>query len=192
MKVNSIVLASFALITQLPHATCQVVRGNSKSKDNSKVKVTAAPVPVTAAPVSVTAAPVPVTAAPPAPSNGSNSTGGFKDANNQKKGYQVWASDQSNSAPGQTALGVKGGFLWVYDSVDIDRQLAGGVDAQPLPCSPMATVGPCNVLNIFPETLTDSNSASLKSLNGFGRLHGALPSNDGRYINVNMVRSCLI
>lgn len=103
-------------------------------------------------------------------------------------GYQIWAADQSNSAPDQTALGVKGGFLWVFDSVDIGRQLAGGVDAKPLPCSPTATVGPCNVLEIFPQTLIDVNSGvTLGGLSGFGRLHGAMPSNDGRYINANMV-----
>jgi hypothetical protein len=102
--------------------------------------------------------------------------------------YHLWAVDQSNTAPNQTALGVKGGFLWVYDSVDISEQILNRVDAKPLPCSPSATVGPCNVLDMFPSKLVDSQEGlTLDQLSGFGRLHGALPSHDGQYINANFV-----
>jgi hypothetical protein len=27
--------------------------------------------------------------------------------------YEVWASDQSNSVPDQTLLGIKGSFMWI-------------------------------------------------------------------------------
>lgn len=160
MKVNSIVLACIAFGARLPTVGAVNVsrRGNSNGGRTPQKQPTRKPTP--------------------------------RPTQNQTSatGYQIWAADQSNSAPNQTALGVKGGFLWVFDSIDVNRQLAGGVDAKPLPCSPTATVGPCNTLEIFPQTLVDAVSGvTLGALGGFGRLHGAQPSNDGRYINANMV-----
>lgn len=46
--------------------------------------------------------------------------------------FEVWGADQSNSAPDLDSLGVKGGFLWIWDSNDIIAQLAGDNDAKPL------------------------------------------------------------
>ena len=44
-------------------------------------------------------------------------------------GYEVWASDQSNSVAGAPGPGRNGSFLWIWDSADIEAQLAGGPDA---------------------------------------------------------------
>ena len=167
MKVKSIFLASFAFGARFPIVGAEnLIRTGDSNGDRVKTP---------------TRTPTKQPTGPPTeqPTNNPIATG-----------YHIWAADQSNSAPGQTALGVKGGFLWVFDSVDIDIQLAGGVDAKPLPCSPTATVGPCDVLTIFPPTLINTSGEALNVLAGFGRLHGAVPSHDGRYINVNMV-SCV-
>jgi hypothetical protein len=64
--------------------------------------------------------------------------------------YEVWASDQSNSVPGQTALGVKGSWLWAWDSKDILMQLKGRGDAVPLSCSPVQAHGPYDILKVPP------------------------------------------
>ena len=106
-------------------------------------------------------------------------------------GYEVWASDQSNSAPGQSALGVKGSFLWIFDSDDIEQQLKGRGDAIPLSCDPNESVGPCDLLKVFPQDLVehDDNGATgmhLDNLPGFGRLHGVIQDPQGRYVNANI------
>ncbi len=54
--------------------------------------------------------------------------------------YEIWASDQSNSVAG-AATGLVGSYIWVWDSADVDTQLAGGVDAMPLSCDGNNTVG---------------------------------------------------
>jgi hypothetical protein len=46
--------------------------------------------------------------------------------------YEVWASDQSNSVADAGAAGVRGSYLWIWDSQDIDAQLAGGPAAEPI------------------------------------------------------------
>ncbi len=108
------------------------------------------------------------------------------------QGYEVWASDQSNSVPNQSSLGVKGSFLWIWDSQDIERQLAGGQSAQPLGCAPGALQGPCDLLDVFPEDLIEVDhlgqptGMKLGDLNGFGRLHGMIPDPQQRYMNVNI------
>eukprot|EP00984_Skeletonema_dohrnii_P025925 scaffold15160_cov119-Skeletonema_dohrnii-CCMP3373.AAC.2 len=68
-----------------------------------------------------------------------------------KGGYEVWGADQSNSVAGETSAGVKGSFLWIWDSESIADQLAGGADATPLSCTPNDAVGPCDLLDIFPQ-----------------------------------------
>lgn len=74
------------------------------------------------------------------------------------KSYEVWASDQSNSTPYQPA-GTAGSFIWIWDSHDIERQIAGGADARPLGCDVpfgsrwLGNVGPCNLLDVFPQDL---------------------------------------
>lgn len=109
----------------------------------------------------------------------------------KKSGYEVWASDQSNSAPGQASLGVKGSFLWIFDSDDISRQLKGKGDAQPLSCDCHHTVGPCDLLKVFPQDLAEYNQGGptgklLGELPGFGRLHGVIQDPQSRYVNANI------
>lgn len=112
-------------------------------------------------------------------------------------GYEVWASDQSNSIPDQSA-GSFGSFIWIWDSEDIKHQIAGGPQAQPLGCdvpfgsrSPRNS-GPCDLLDMFPQNLVEYGPDDeptgnlLADLNGFGRLHGMLPDPQGRYVNANI------
>ena len=98
----------------------------------------------------------------------------------------MWASDQSNSVPGQEKLGIKGSFLWIWDSDDIETQLAGGPDATPIGCEP-GTTGPCDLIDLFPQDLVESTSGTqLKDLSGFGRLHGVIKDPQQRYVNANI------
>ncbi|KAL3800873.1 hypothetical protein ACHAWO_008823 [Cyclotella atomus] len=100
--------------------------------------------------------------------------------------YEVWASDQSNSVAGQTSAGVKGSFLWIWDSASIRGQIAGLQDATPLSCSPLKTTGPCDLLDIFPQDLTNEDGETLGSLSGFGRLHGVTKDPSNRYVAANI------
>ena len=108
----------------------------------------------------------------------------------KSKGFEIWASDQSNSVPGLGTLGTDGSYLWIWDSSEMENYSAENV---PLSCTPDKEQGPCDIYDIFPSTLEEYNSDGVKTgmtvsdLNGFGRLHGSLkdPSNS-RYINVNL------
>lgn len=109
--------------------------------------------------------------------------------------YEIWAADQSNSAPGQSSVGVRGSFLWIFDSADVTAQLDGGPDAPPQSCSPSpGSTGPCDMLAVFPQTLMEYSQGGtptgnqLGDLEGFGRLHGVLRDPSGRYVTANMVR----
>ncbi len=115
----------------------------------------------------------------------------------KQNGYEVWASDQSNSVSGENSAGVKGSFLWIWDSDDIARQLAGGPLAKPIACErydkgkTKKNVGPCDLLDVFPQNLkevsTDGPTGNtLADLNGFGRLHGMLPDPQNRYVTANI------
>jgi hypothetical protein len=92
--------------------------------------------------------------------------------------YEVWGADQSNSVEGQNQLGIRGGFLWVWNKTSIETQIDGGPDAVPLGCKPMQEQGPCDLFDIFPTELkeVDSNNQettkTLGSLDGVGRWHG--------------------
>ena len=93
--------------------------------------------------------------------------------------YEIWASDQSNSVAGQSSLGVAGSFLWIFDSKSVNGQLQGGIDATSLPCTPDATEGPCDVMDIFPSSLVANGSGKtigdlVSDENNFGRLHGVI------------------
>lgn len=114
------------------------------------------------------------------------------------RGYEVWASDQSNSVAGVAGAGLRGSFLWIWASEDIDAQLAGGPPAQPIGCgrndrgqSPR-NVGPCDLLEVFPQDLVElaangsPTGALLGELDGFGRLHGMLPDPQNRYVTANI------
>jgi hypothetical protein len=102
--------------------------------------------------------------------------------------YEVWAADQSNTAPNQSSLGVKGGYLWIWKGEDIETQVNDGSKiAVPLSCTLTATTGPCDLLEVFPPTLVaDSTNAPLSSFPGFGRFHGVLIDPQQRYATVSM------
>mmetsp|Transcript_77 Transcript_77/g.200 ORF Transcript_77/g.200 Transcript_77/m.200 type:complete len:610 (-) Transcript_77:213-2042(-) len=106
--------------------------------------------------------------------------------------YEIWGSDQSNSVPSQGSAGVKGSYLWIWDSKSIGNQLNGRGDAIPLSCTPSVSVGPCNLLDVFPSTLEEygSNGAPTGALLGnlpkFGRLHGMLKDPQNKYVNANI------
>jgi hypothetical protein len=102
--------------------------------------------------------------------------------------YEVWAADQSNTAPGQTGLGVKGGLLWIWNGKAIERLVTfGGKPPKPLPCTPDVEQGPCDILEMFPSDLrADSTATRLGDLPGFGRLHGALIDPYNKYAALSM------
>lgn len=122
----------------------------------------------------------------------------FSQAAFAKNGYEVWASDQSNSITGAPAPGTVGSYLWIWDSRDIEAQLAGKGDAIPIGCGKnnggksKSNVGPCDLLDVFPQNLReydangDATGNALADLNGFGRLHGMLPDPQNRYVTANI------
>lgn len=118
-----------------------------------------------------------------------------EDDKSKQTRYELWAADQSNSAPGQSSLGVKGSFLWIFDSDDVKAQLNGGPEAPAQSCSPSPdSTGPCDLLAMFPQNLMEygqdgPTGLQLGELEGFGRLHGVLPDPSGRYVTANMVRA---
>lgn len=105
--------------------------------------------------------------------------------------YEIWASDQSNSAPGQTTPGTKGSFLWIWDSESVDDQIKQSeLEAVPLSCVPDKQTGPCDLLDIFPSTLerctaTGCTGEKLGDLDGFGRLHGVIKDSYNLYVTAN-------
>jgi hypothetical protein len=122
----------------------------------------------------------------------SSSSKSSKSSKVSKSSYQVWASDQSNSVPGQTSSGIKGSFLWIWDSDSIEFQLKNSQEeAIPLSCTPDEASGPCDLLDIFPSNLERCTAAgctdeSLGDLDGFGRLHGVIKDPLNRYVTANM------
>lgn len=97
----------------------------------------------------------------------------------QAAGYEVWASDQTNTQGivydgngNPTNTGTHGGRALIYDSNALD-----GVDpnaAAPLVLDVTA--------DLFPNALADTGSHVI-------RLHGMLPSPDHKYMNLNFVTS---
>ncbi len=105
-------------------------------------------------------------------------------------GYEVWASDQSNSVPGEARRGVNGSFIWIWDSDAIAAQLAGIGDAQPLPCAGMDPTGPgpCDVNMVFPADLQEYDAdgqATGRTRPQIGRLHGMLVDPQDKYLTAN-------
>lgn len=115
-----------------------------------------------------------------------------------KDGYEVWASDQSNSVSGAAGAGTIGSYIWIWDSSDIEAQLAGQGDAKPIGCGKnsggkaKSNIGPCDLLDVFPQNLKEYDADGtptgnkLSDLNGFGRLHGMLPDPQNRYVTANI------
>ncbi|MGQ7843773.1 hypothetical protein ACUNV4_04810 [Granulosicoccus sp. 3-233] len=112
--------------------------------------------------------------------------------------YQIWASDQSNSVADADGPGTKGSYLWIWNSEDMETQIAGGDDAIPVGCLPAddesvaVPAGPCDLLDVFPQELVeiDANGnptgQTLADLNGFGRLHGMLADPQDRYVTASI------
>lgn len=106
--------------------------------------------------------------------------------------YEVWASDQSNSVAATESPGTKGSFLWIWDSESIQGQLDKSGDAKPLSCTPLTAHGPCDLLEIFPQTLAEygaddfATGKKLEDLDAFGRLHGVIKDPSNRYVNANI------
>ena len=122
-----------------------------------------------------------------------------------QSGYEVWASDQSNSVAGADGPGLVGSYIWIWDQDAIEAQIAGGPDAQPLPCvsgqgtkkgkskkGASAATGPCDLNEVFPASLAEydadgnATGATLGDLTRFGRLHGMLVDPQQRYLTANI------
>lgn len=107
-------------------------------------------------------------------------------------GYEVWGADQSNSVPGAEARGVDGSYIWVWNSEDILRQVRQGITAEPLGCDGgnRPGDGPCDVKDVFPGTLVESDGGEATGAvlgdHLYGRLHGMLTDPQNRYLNVNL------
>jgi hypothetical protein len=110
----------------------------------------------------------------------------------ESSAYEVWAADQSNSVPGQTGKGLKGSYIWIWDSESMTDYLKSPspTSPEPLSCTPDAEVGPCNLLDVFPPELLrcsgDDCFEKLEDLPSFGRLHGVLVDPSGRYVTANI------
>ncbi len=102
--------------------------------------------------------------------------------------YEVWGTDQSNTVADAGGRGLQGSNMWIWDSADVETQLAGGAAAAPIPCNNGATPGPCAMEAIFPGDLVDEEGTALSDAfgAGFARMHGSLPDPRGKYMNVNM------
>ena len=116
--------------------------------------------------------------------------------------YEVWASDQSNSVAGASGIGKDGSFLQIFEGADVEAYAAGtGPAPSPIACA--GTTAPCDAHDVFPGTLVENDASgptgetlatSNNSANGLGtaddlsigRLHGALPDPQHKYVNVNM------
>ena len=119
--------------------------------------------------------------------------GSSKSSIAQAKEYEIWGSDQSNSVEGVAQPGVKGSWLWIWNSKDVEKQIKSGEIAKPLGCDGqnLAGKGPCNLNEIFLATLIehDHNGKTTKTLadaESFGRLHGMLPDPQNLYMNANI------
>ena len=108
----------------------------------------------------------------------------------QSPGYEVWSGDQSNSVAGQVTAGVKGGYLYIFDSVDIAAQMGGGAPAQALDCGTVP--GPCDLNAVFPPGLVEMDAGgsptgmTLGDLSGFARLHAIEHDPQGRYVALSL------
>ncbi len=108
--------------------------------------------------------------------------------------YEVWGTDQSNQTPGASALGDRGSAMYIWNSLDVDAQIAGGAKAEPLGCGADAGVagkGPCQIDDVFPGTLENELGKKLSENqnSGFARMHGSLSDPQNMYMNINMFKT---
>jgi len=120
----------------------------------------------------------------------------FASAPAQAVDYEVWVSDQSNSVAGVASRGVDGSFLQIFEGSDVEDYVAGGAAPSPIPCAGSAAA-PCDIHDLFPGTLTEwtydtatdtvvATGDTLATSGGtIGRLHGALPDPQHKYVNMN-------
>ncbi len=108
------------------------------------------------------------------------------------KKYEVWAADQSNSVADAGARGVSGSLIWIWQSEQVNKQLAKGVPALPIGCDGTNTPGdgPCDLYDVFPSTLVEHDGTGLTGETlgtspSFGRLHGMIADPQNRYMNIN-------
>lgn len=111
-------------------------------------------------------------------------------AGHEMTSYEVWGCDQSNSVANQTALGVRGSWLWIWDSMDVASVAADNtvMTPPPKPCTPDATAGPCDLNAMFPIDMlvhAETNEA-LRDASGFGRWHGITKDPQNLYVTANI------
>ena len=63
-------------------------------------------------------------------------------------GYEIWGSDQSNSVSGVASRGVDGSYMWIWDSEDVDVQLAGAIGS-PNACRAVGNANGKNPISII-------------------------------------------
>lgn len=121
----------------------------------------------------------------------------FAAAPAQAVDYELWAADQSNSVAGMPGIAQSGSFLQIFDSADVEDYMNGGPAAAPQPCA--GVPAPCDIHALFPGTLVENDvngptGATLDTSNpvgpegkirSIGRLHGALPDPQHKYVNMN-------
>ncbi len=111
----------------------------------------------------------------------------------QAQEYEIWGSDQSNSVAGVDKPGVKGSWIWIWNSKDVEKQIESGEIAQPLGCdgNNISGQGPCNLNDVFPSYLKEydrngETGNTLADAESFGRLHGMLSDPQNLYMNANI------
>lgn len=110
----------------------------------------------------------------------------------QSTAYEVWSGDLSNSVAGLGTPGAAGGYLYIFDSADIEAQIGGGAPAQPLDCG--AIPGPCDLKALFPPSLVEMDASGAPTgmtlgdfdLSGFARLHAVERDPQGRYVALSL------
>ncbi len=106
--------------------------------------------------------------------------------------YEIWAADQSNTVPNQTALGLRGGHLWIWNDEAIKQTITDPKKAAaPLPCKPKPKngpwIGPCDIFDIFKGDLVQMNlngatGYTLQQLDNVGTWHGIVKDRSNKYV----------
>ena len=108
-----------------------------------------------------------------------------------KSTYEIWAADQSSTVRDQTALGLRGGFLWIWTDDAIQKTISNK-KVLPLSCKPKPEsgpwVGPCDWFDIFPGALaqqqgpTSPTGKTLNDLDNVGVWHGIVKDPSNKYV----------
>ena len=96
---------------------------------------------------------LPAASSAPHPTSSSQN---IRRANTGDRIYEIWGADQSSTVANQTALGLRGGRLWIWTE-DAIQKIISKKNAVLLPCKPKPAsgtwAGPCNWFDIFPGAL---------------------------------------